>query len=218
MQVFDPAVYSLEELKFSRDRLGLPPAVALKDEIPTGVSARTVSELLRAVYELEELRKHRGESWVGVEALQSSIDTFLREYQKWQGMHKRGAPRFPTMHAWDARGRPHKYGVGADGSQVRTWIDSEGQRHAFAVELKGIKDEEFIADWVKPQEPLPTDLVEDMDNGTVACPLCGYSQSFKSESPASYRMAKARIGKHMKSSGVKDQIRHRELYTYIFGD
>lgn len=218
MQVFDPAAYSLEELKFSRDRLGLPPAVALKDEIPTGVSANTVAGLLRAVYELEELRKHRGESWVGVEALQSSIDTFLREYQKWQGMHKRGAPRLPTMYAWDARGRPHKSGVGADSGQVRTWIDSEGKRHPLAVELKGIKDEEFVADWVKPQEPLPTDLIEDMENGNVACPVCKYSQVFKPDSPASYRMAKARISKHMKSSGVKDPIRHREAYTFIFGD
>jgi hypothetical protein len=218
MLVFDPVLYSLQELQFARDRLGTPPAVALRDPLPAGVSVPTVTRLLRAVYELEELRTHSGVAWVGVPQVQAVIDAYLREHQKWQDMHRRGAPKFPTMYAWDARGRPHKYGVGSDSGQVRTWIDADGARHKFALDLKPADHEPFVADWVKPQEPLPTELIEDLAQGVVTCPLCGYSQSFNSESAASHRMARARIGKHCKSSGVKDPYRHRQFYTHVFGE
>ena len=63
MEVFDPVKYSLEENQFFLKHLGESPVVALGTTLPAGVAPAAVQEVLGAIYELEELAKHRGASW-----------------------------------------------------------------------------------------------------------------------------------------------------------
>ena len=101
MEIFDPVRYSLEENQFFLRHPGESPVAALQDSLPTGVAPVVVQEVLGAVYELEELAKHRGQTWAGIPAVTSAIQTYLSESTKWGELAAKGAPRFPTMHAWD---------------------------------------------------------------------------------------------------------------------
>tara|TARA_R100000306_G_C4355415_1_gene132450 strand:- start:260 stop:904 length:645 start_codon:yes stop_codon:yes gene_type:complete len=214
MDVFDPVRYSLEENKFFLQHLGESPVVALQDTLPKGVNPVTVREVLGALYELDELQKHRGNTWVGQEAISTSINTYLTEWQKWKELSDRGAPRFPTMHAWDGKGRPHRGGVGSDASQVTTYLMKNGERGTLAVPLQHGTAEAFVADWVQTEDPLPDALVHDAEKGFLQCPLDSWSTNYNPESRQAYNMARARMSRHCKSS--KDD-RVREFGQKIFG-
>ena len=214
MDVFDPARYSLEENKFFLQHLGESPVVALQDRLPQGVNPVTVQEVLGAVYELDELKKHRGNTWAGQTAISTSINTYLSESQKWKELSTRGAPRFPTMHAWDGKGRPHRGGVGSDSSQVTTYLTKNGKREPFAVPLQTVLTQPFVADWIQEEEPLPEELVHDAEKGFLQCPVDSWSTNYKTESRQAYNMARARMSRHCKTS--KDD-RVREFGQKIFG-
>ena len=79
MEIFDPVRYSLEENQFFLRHLGESPVAALQDSLPTGVAPVVVQEVLGAVYDLEELAKHRGQTWAGIPAVTSAIHTYLSE-------------------------------------------------------------------------------------------------------------------------------------------
>ena len=143
----------------------------------------------------------------------TAINTYLHEEHKWRDMSKRGAPRFPTMHAWDGKGRPHRGGIGSDSGEINTYIDSEGNRKKFALELVDVGVQEFVAPWTKEQEPIPDNIVEDWEKGRLECPVDGWTTSFKIESKQSYNLARARIAKHCRSS--KDE-RVREFALKVF--
>lgn len=213
MDTFRPPRYSLEENRFFLQHLGDPPVSVLRSKLPDGVSAAAVTDVLGRVYELEEIKKHRGTEWVGTQAVSTAINTYLHEEHKWRDMSKRGAPRFPTMHAWDGKGRPHRGGIGSDSGEINTYIDSEGNRKKFALELVDVGVQEFVAPWTKEQEPIPDSVVEDWEKGRLECPVDGWTTSFKIESKQSYNLARARIAKHCRSS--KDE-RVREFALKVF--
>ena len=216
MDVFDPVKYSLEENKFFLKHLGVSPITVLKDNLPDGVNATAVQEVLGAVYQLEEERNHRGWVWTGIAEVKKSIETYLTEWIRWKEMSARGAPRFPSMHSWDSRGRPHRGGIGSDsGKKVSTYIDKDGNRHAFALPLRDGPVEGFVPSWVKPEAPLPDDLDIDMDAGTVACPLCGWTTNYSAGSQAQLNLAKSRVAKHLKSA-KEDPDQHRDLWQKLF--
>jgi hypothetical protein len=214
MEVFDPVKYSLEENQFFLGHLGESPVVALKDALPQGVAPAAVREVLGAIYDLEELQKHRGSAWVGTASVGAAIETYLREMAKWDQLSKEGAPRFPTMHAWDGKGRPHRGGVGSDSGQVVTYLDENGKRQPLAIELKGSPTKTFHPDWVKPEAPLPDDCTIDSDEGIITCPVDGWSTNFKPDSRSSFNMARARVARHCKSS-TNDRV--REFGAKVFG-
>jgi len=214
MDIFDPVKYSIAENKFFLTHMGESPVVALHDSVPKGVNPVTVQEVLGAIYELEELQKHRGSPWVGQAAIVSTIKTYLTEWNKWGEMSKRGAPRFPTMHAWDGKGRPHRGGIGSDSHQVTTWIDSHGKRHPFRVPLQQTTPQDFKADWVQEDAPLPDELVHDPAKGFLQCPVDGWSTNYNPESRSAYNVARARVARHCKAS--KDD-RVREFGLKVFG-
>jgi hypothetical protein len=214
MEIFDPVKYSLEENKFFLAHLGESPVAALQDTLPTGVAPVVVEEVLGAVYELEELAKHRGQTWAGIAAVTSAIQTYLSESTKWGELSAKGAPRFPTMHAWDGKGRPHRGGITSDAGQVHTYIDAQGERQRLAIPLQGSPLETFHPDWVKPEEPLPDTYIVDEEQGILTCPVDGWSTNFKAESRSSFNVARARMSRHCKSS--KDD-RVREFGEKVFG-
>tara|TARA_R100001086_G_scaffold246499_1_gene178823 strand:- start:3040 stop:3684 length:645 start_codon:yes stop_codon:yes gene_type:complete len=214
MESFHPVDYSLEENQFFLDHLGESPVAALQDKTPGGVNPVAVQEVLGEVYELDELEKHRGIPWAGKDAVQEIITRYLFEYKKWREMSKRGAPRFPTMHAWDSKGRPHKGGISSDSSKVTTYIDDNGNRQPLAVSFRDVLPTAFKAPWIPSEEPIPDQLVEDMDKGVIQCPIDGWAANFKPESRQSYNMARARMARHCKSS--KNE-RVQEFAMKVFG-
>jgi len=213
METFDPVKYSLEENQFFLKHLGESPVSVLKDSLPTGVNPVTVREVLGKVYELDELQKHRGTPWVGQTAIKGSIERYLHEWEKWREMSGRGAPRFPTMSAWDGKGRPHRGGIASDASQVTTYIDDNGNRQPLAVSWQE-QAPGFTADWVKAEEPLPEGLIEDAEKGVLQCPVDGFATNYNSDSQRSHNLARARMARHCKTS--KDD-RVREFGLKVFG-
>ena len=216
MDVFDPVKYSLAENKFFLKHLGESPITVLKESLPPDVNAATTQEVLGTIYQLEEERNHRGWDWAGIAEVKKSIETYLTEWIRWKEMSARGAPRFPSMHTWDSRGRPHRGGIGSDSSKkVSTYIDKDGNRHAFALPLRDTPVEGFVPSWIKPEAPLPDDLDNDMDAGTVACPLCGWTTNYSAGSQAQLNLAKSRVAKHLKSAKEEPE-RHRDLWQKLF--
>ena len=215
MDVFDPVKYSLQENKFFLKHLGESPVSILKENLPDAVNPTAVEEVLGAIYQLEEERVHRGWNWAGKEAVKQSIETYLTEWIRWKEMSAKGAPRFPTMHSWDSRGRSHRGGIGSDSRKVSSYFDENGDRKAFALALRDTPVEGFVPSWIKPEEPLPDDLKVDMDSHTVACPLCGWSTNFKGESHSSLNLARSRVAKHLKASKEAPE-RHRDLWQKLF--
>ena len=213
METFNPPRYSVEENKFFLKHLGEPPVSALQTKLPSGVCAAAVRDVLGRVYELEELKKHRGSEWAGTQAVSTAIHTYLNEEEKWRSMAARGAPRFPTMHAWDGKGRPHRGGIGSDAGEVNTYIDSTGTRKKFALELVNIGTDAFVPPWTQAEEPIPDAMVEDWEKGRLECPVDGWTTGFKPESKQSHNLARARMAKHCRTS--KDE-RVREFALKVF--
>jgi hypothetical protein len=214
MKSFHPVRYSLEENQFFLNHLGESPVVALQQSTPDGVNPVTVQEVLGELYELDELEKHRGVTWAGQKAVAEIITRYLSEHEKWGEMAKRGAPRFPTMYAWDGRGRPHRGGISSDSGEVTTYFDDNGDRQPLSVPLREEAIQAFKAPWVKKNQPIPENLIEDMDKGVLQCPIDGWTSNFKSESRQSYNMARGRMAKHCRSS--KDE-RVQEFAVKVFG-
>ena len=213
MESFRPVRYSLEENRFFLKHLGESPVSALREPTPTGVNPVTVQEVLGEVYELAELEKHRGVTWAGVEKVGQVITRYLSEYEKWQEMATRGAPRFPTMHAWDAKGRPHRGGITSDAGEVSTYFDDQGERQPLSVSLRDPESVAFRPPWTKVAEPIPDTLTEDLEKGLLQCPVDGWATNFKPESRSSYNMARGRMARHCETS--KDE-RVREFALKAF--
>jgi len=214
METFDPVDYSLAENQFFLKHLGESPVVAMEDDLPKGVSPAAVRDVLGAVYELDELKKHRGKEWVGVTALSTAIRVYLHEWEKWRDLSNRGAPRWPTLHAWDGKGRPHRGGIGSDSAKIVTYIDQDGTRHRFAVPLHTNEGTDFTPPWMQEAEPVPDECVIDVDKGFMQCPVDSWATNFNPDSRQSQNMARARMAKHCRSS--KDE-RVREFGLKVFG-
>lgn len=219
---FDPVKFTIPENKFLLEALGQPPIIAMQT-IPPGVVPAAVRPLLSRVYELEELSKHeRRQVWVGIEAMKNAIQVYLEQAVKWEVEHKRGAPRFPSMHSFDSRHRPHLGGPGSDSGQVRTYFDKEGNRKPLAIDLFDVAPNTWAPEWATSKEA--SKKVEDLgDPGLtinremqrIEC-FCGHTEKFSNDSPQSFNMARGRISKHLRTT-TNDVEQHREIHTNVFG-
>jgi hypothetical protein len=213
---FDPVVYNMAECQWLKDKLGQPPVVAFQDGLPPGVNASAVRPILERVYELEEIRRHRGREWAGVQMLVASIDNYVRLATKWRQDRKRGAPRFPSMHTFDGRGRAHSQAPGSDNGQVRTYFNQDGSRTKFAIELIPDTITPWEPEWQTGKDETISGIKVDMDMRRVECQVCGHTETFKPESRASLNAARARMSKHLRST--TDRVEeHRELHAMEFG-
>jgi len=216
VEVFDPVLLSVEENQFLIDHAGEAPQVALHHGVPRNVNANAVRPVLQVIYDLEELKRHRGQEWVGVEAVKAAAKVYLREYEKELDLRRRGAPTHPTMYLWDAKGKAHRGGVGSDAGHVRTYFDENGDRKRYAIELIGDAAPTFKAPWTKAAEPLPQDVIEDQEKGFFRCPLCEFTVNYDAGVQTQRNIARAKMATHLKSS-KKDPDRHRELHGVVFG-
>ncbi len=241
---FDPVQYSLEECQFLIKWLGQPPTLALRDIraainpnparnkegkiiekdptiYPEGVVPGSVRPILERVYELNELQKQTGEQWVGVEAVKACLQVYLEQAAKWQRDKLRGAPRFPSMHSFDTKGRPHRGGPGSDSGRVRTYFTATGERKPLAIFLLGDPVTGWMPEWAKDGHSVSTDVpspesgmrLNEKDNRWEC--FCGHTEHFKPESRASQNSARARMAKHLLKA-TDETDKHREIHTNEF--
>lgn len=223
LQSFDPVKFSDSENKFLLDNLGEPPVVALR-KVEKPVNRNAVKPVLERVYELQELEKHEGIAWCGVEKIKATINEWLKQNAKWANDHRRSgkrAPRWPSLYSYDAKGRPHWSGPGSDSGQVRTYFGPAGERIPFEVLLVP----ENYTDWTAPtisSESNDPQLFVDPDANRIECRvpvdggICGHTESYKTASRSSYNAARARMSKHLRKATANAEG-HRELHTNEFG-
>lgn len=239
---FNPVLFSNEENKFFLTHIGKPSVVALKEIrgivnpkahpkdknpiiYPDGVVPASVKPVLDGIYELQELEKHEGLKWVGVEKVKTAIQAWLTQNAKWKFDHDRTrgrAPRYPSLWAFDAKGKGHLGGPGSDSGMVKTYFGPAGERIPFEIDLLN----EFVAEWTAPtvqDEKQDARLVVDADSCTIQCkvPLptggfCGHVEKYKTSSRSSYNAARARMSKHLRKA-TEELEAHREVHTMEFG-
>lgn len=219
LQRFEPAMYSLEANQFLIEHAGEPPEIAFANGIPDKMARADIYPIIERLYRLEQECKHIGKEWAGVEAIKVSAKLYLTQHAKWEDAKKRGAPGNPSMYAWDALGRGHHYGIGSDSEIVRTYFDETGARRQLGVDLipNGIGD--YVPEWIRPSKakiPEFMDLEEDEVNGVIKCPICQFAQVYEVGSSARRNMAKARVGRHLRTA-KKEVDLHKQLYGYVFG-
>jgi hypothetical protein len=247
--IFDPVKFSLEENRFLLAHLGEPSSVALREvkpvplpspardtktgriidrnpvHYPDGVIPAAVKPLLDRVYELIDLEKHFGQKWVGVEKLKERINIYLSQQEKWMEDKRRfrRAPRFPSMHSFDARKRPHRGGPGSDSGTVSTYFEKGGERKEFRISLFSDGQEgDWSPDWEGSPDatPVPVEatkkLIDDPEKNRIECPICHHTESYRPDSRGSFNAARARMSKHTIKETREPEL-HRELHTNEFG-
>lgn len=226
LQTFDPVLYSQAENEFLLQNLGKPPITVTKQALPAGVNLTAVRPIIERVYELEELQKHEGAKWVGVESLKRKIEVWLNQNAKWAADARRfrSAPRWPSMYSIDGKGRAHLAGPGSDSARVRTYFGLAGERIPFAVDLIDPEND----GWVPPSTGADTNGADtryfvDEPGHRIECrvkaadgTICGHVETYKADSRSSYRAARARMSKHLRKPGNEAE-QHREVYTNEFG-
>jgi ribosome-associated translation inhibitor RaiA len=240
---FNPVNFSDQENEFLLKHLGKPSSIALreikgvinphahpKDKnpiiYPDGVIPASVKPVLDGIYELQDLEKQEGLNWVGLDKVKETISIWLRENAKWRKDHQltRGrAPRYPSLWAWDAKGKGHLGGPGSDSGMIKTYFGPSGERIPFEIEL--LKD--YIPSWTAPSvtdQQGDKRLFVDADSHRIECrvpmpdgTLCGHTESYKQDSRSSYNAARARISKHLRKATTEVEA-HRELHTLEFGN
>lgn len=221
-RIFEPADYSLAELAFMLDWLGKPPIAALHKGVPKHVNPVAIRACLGEIYEFAELEKHSGVPWAGVDALKDSIVRYLAWQERTMEIHRRGGPRHASMFSWDDRGKPYKFGVGADSAEkVRSEITPEGEHRTFTVNLLTPFGESApsiaeVAPWLKltdknakRQEPDKLIVEEHGDASQLICSVCRKTIEFKTDSQRSLSMARAQMARHLR--GANRMIERHQL-------
>lgn len=214
-ETINPVEYSVEEAKFLIKYLGEPSEVAELDGFPTGVNPNAVLPCLDRIYRLIKQTEARNFKWAGVQAVKDGFQVYVTQFERWQSDNRRGAPKYPSQYVWDDSGRGHKGAVGADGN-VSTYFDETGQRKQFLIDLIPDGLEHYVPAWVRPAEKRPVPkLIEDSDKGTIACPVCHFTQNYDVDTRSTYNLARGRMSKHLLQSR-KNPDMHREVYTQEF--
>ncbi len=228
---FDPVNYSTEELGWLLENLDKPAAVALRQLAP-GINRNAVEPILKRIQELNDIEKHEGISWKGVEVIKTAIKVYLAEDARWENEHRRNPraiPRFPSLYSWDAKGRPHLGGIGSDSGRVRTYFERDAagrtttKRLPFAVSLLP----DVVVEWEPPvsstEGTYDVLLVDDAEMLRWECrvptaegEICGHTESYKRESRSSRAAARARMSKHLRKA-TENPEGHREVHTNEFG-
>jgi hypothetical protein len=216
---FEPAFYSIEECEFLFENVGKAPAVALHKGTPQYVNPKAVRPVLEKVYELEELQKHSGSAWIGLDALKEVLRVYIDSVKGWEEDKQKGAPYPPTMFEWDSRGRARFAGVGSDAHYVNTFFDENGNRRKLGIHLtnEGIA-QKYIPEWARRKmeaHRTPDSLIIDEGLGHVTCPVCQFVVNYDPTDTTKLNMAKAQMGKHMLKS-TKSPDDHKAAYGAIF--
>lgn len=221
---FEPADYSIEELKFMKEHLGETPNVALHGEIPTGVNPAAIQCALGRFTELDELSKikatakRKPQPWAGYEAIVDSIDRFINWHETSLEIKAQGGPRHPSMHSWDSTGAMSTGGIGTDSvEKVRTEILNDGTRKPFAVDLLKLDGKTPNMPWVTKQAS--ADRIEHNADGTYRCTICNkIVATYETEGSNVKRArnkARSDAAKHLKTSR-KEVSRHRAIANVPF--
>jgi hypothetical protein len=228
--IFDPALLSFPDCDFLLNHAGEAPIVA-KSNLPLHCNAVTVMQWIERFYELEELKKARGYDWAGVEAVKASIQTYLAVREAWKRDQSYGAPKHPSMYAFDSRGNAHESAPGSDSDRVRTYFDETGKRIPFAIHIvEAGSTGSWKPSWITKKSPeqvkaevgetstTPFEILEPAGKNCLECgvPGCGHTETFKPESRSSRNSARARMSRHLRNSKIESQA-HLELHTLEFG-
>lgn len=217
---FDPALLSFADCDFLLAHAGEAPVVAIR-ELTSAQNRATVRQWIERFYELDELKKARGLDWAGVEAVKTAIKTYLRVREEWKKDESYGAPRNPSMFAYDARGNAHEGATGSDSGRVRTYFDETGKRIPFAINLiESGATGQWKPKWATKAAEQNKDfkILEPEGKNCLECgvPACGHTETFKPESRSSKNAARARMSKHCRTTKSEIQS-HLELHTLEFG-
>lgn len=217
---FDPVLLSLPENEFVREHVGKPPAVVSRIPMPQGVNPKAVMPVIDQVYALEEVRKHDKVAWTGIERIKQQITLYLEQSAAWASMRARNVnnkswPTYPSMAAWDAKGRPTVGATGSDAGRVRTYFDDKGDRRPFAVSLHDAETEAFLPPWIKTT-PIYDALIVDDAAGFLRCPICQHTETYDNNSQSARNLANGRMAKHLVSAKANVES-HRELHTKAYG-
>jgi hypothetical protein len=240
MEYFDPVDYSVEELAFIIAHAGEPTIVALshltqerlaepargkdgriKDKNPVFYplgNPNALRPLFERLNELDEMQKHQGEPWCGVEAIKTAAKRFIAENERWKRDYKRGAPRWPSLYSYDSKGRPHRDGPGSDSGKVRTYFTEEGKRASFRVPFVPKDLDGGSLEWAnraKADDPT-SGLYVDHDKHRIECLVCHHTEQFNPESRKSFSGARGRMSRHLRSAKTEVEA-HREVHTAEFG-
>lgn len=219
--LFEPADYSLHELRFTLDHLRESPNVALHGGVPEGVNPVAVKSLLGRLYDLDELQRLKGVAWGwsddgtlhGFAAIEDSITRFIRWQEQCLKMQERGGPRHPSQHTWDSTGAMSHGGIGSDSSdKVRSEILNDGTRKPFAVMLhEDGRKRNVRMPWQGPAPVIGADAIT-LDNGVYACSIC--LKPIASFDPTKGRReqnkARKTVREHVRNSKT-ELARHRAL-------
>lgn len=226
LDVFEPAKYSMGELRFMLDQLGKPPRAALHKGVPPGVNPVAIMECMGRFYDYAEMERHEEVPWAGEDAIRDSISRYIDWTERTAEIHRRGGPRHASMFAWDD-GRPAKFGIGADSSEmVRSEILPDGTHRPFAVNLRQPFGETAlsiaeVAPWLR-QGPRAEKIVDTIERikesdavSRLKCSVCGKSFEFDANSSKALTMARASMARHLRSATTKVD-RHQTLLRREF--
>jgi hypothetical protein len=222
-QIFEPAIYSIVELRFFLDHVGEPPKASMYKGVPKGVNPAAVNECLGRIYDLVELERHQQVGWAGLDTVKDSITRYLDWHERCLEIQRRGGPRHASLFGWED-GRPVKGAIGADSTDmVRSEILEDGSRRKFAVDLlvpygQTLPRLEEVAPWLRtgagttrPDPEKPDTLEVDRKGGLIKCSVCGKSVAFDADNTKSYNMARAQIARHLRSATKLVERHHRLL-------
>lgn len=231
---FEPAEYSVEELRFLLGILGNKPPVVIKDMVlPLGVSRPQIMKIVTECYELEEVQKHSGVPWAGYDTVRDSMERMLHWYQVCGELDRRGGPKHASMQTWDGN-RYLPRGPESDSGIVRTEILPDGSRRPLGVDLQSPSGQRVgpnlvgAAPWLTPgtgtvQDALastPSELIvqenEAAKTGTWICPICDYTHSYSLMKANDKNMAKGRMVLHLKKAKTQKD-KHAILYGRVTG-
>jgi hypothetical protein len=211
--VFDPALLSFPDCEFLLTHAEDAPIVAQKAWTP--FVNRTVLEWVERFYELDELQKVGKASWKGRGVVKEAIQVYLAQRAKWERESQLGAPEYPSLYAFDSRGKAHFQAPGSDSDRIRTYFDAEGNRIPFAVNLVTDGNQGWVPEWVSKGEKVTDSVIEDSEKAIFTCSICNKTETFRPESRSSRAAARARMSKHLRNAEVEKE-RHSELHTLEF--
>ena len=231
---FEPAEYSVQELRFLLTILGKPPVVVRDMTLPPGVVRAQALKLITACYELQEKFAHSEVPWVGYDRVREAIERTLVWYQTSAELVRRGGPKHPSMQTWDGN-RFMPRGPESDSGMVRTEILSDGSRRPLGLDLSSPDGQGVgpnligAAPWLSPtgagavQDLLsstPSALLytvnEHSHTGTITCPICEWVESYSSQKANGKNLAMGRMTKHLKHSKTQKD-KHSILYGRLTG-
>lgn len=209
---FEPADFSLPELRFLREHLKEPTTVALHGKLPPGVAPEAIRAALTRFAELEDLHKHRNVPWAGYEPIEDSIDRFIAYQEKCMEAQQYGEPRHPSQKTWDSTGAMSDGGIGSDSAdKVRNELREDGTRIPFAVKLVDGKRRSKV--WGRPRVINTQDDKITHANGVLHCTICDKPITSYDPARASSRTvnkARSTARKHCMTS-KHEEARHRAI-------